>query len=176
MTTEYSIIFEQDFLWDAQSIAIIYEAADLFGRQFALVTGLDLVTSFNKVFGNVRMWFIPNLKTHAEAKYSTIRFRNNSVINLALVIHEFAHLLGVRAWNKPTKKLFAAKLNMDGCSVYLGAHPPSLAGYNVVEQFCNLIEIWIFGLFSLTEAGVLCNEWVETNFPICVAIAMGRQP
>ena len=172
--TEYSIIFEQLEKWDEKSISTIRQAAGLIGEQFSRFTGLDPVTSFNRVFGVVKIRFNSTLVTLASARFSTIIFRHNEAVDLALVIHEFAHLFGVQARNKPTHQIWADKVNVKGCSVWPGMHPPSLAGYNFVEMFCNLFEIWMLGLFALTETGVKCNEWIESNVRAWIAKAMER--
>jgi hypothetical protein len=171
---EYSIIFEQDWLWTDKSKGVILEAADILGREFSRHTGLDPVTSFNRIFGVVNIRFNSTLVTLASARFSTIIFRHNEAVDLALVLHEFAHLFGVRARNKPTNQLWADKVNIKNCSIYPGSHPPSLAGYNYVEMFCNLFEIWMIGLFSLTETGVLCAEWLEDNILTWIKIILER--
>jgi len=173
-TTKYSIIFEQPDLWNEKSEMVILQAADLLGREFSRHTGLDPVISFNRVFGVVKIRFNSTLVTLASARYSTIIFRHNDAVDLALAIHEFAHLLGVQAMNKPTKQMWADKVNIKDCSLWPGSHPPSLAGYNVVEKYCNLFEIWMLGLFALTETGVLGNEWIEVNMPIWIKIIMEK--
>ena len=171
---EYSIILEQPWLWTEKSKSVIWQAADLLGREFSRHTGLDPVTSFNRVFGVVKIRFNSTLVTLASARFSTIIFRHNDAVDLVLAIHEFAHLFGVRARNKPTNQIWADKVNVKNCSLWPGMHPPSLAGYNFVEMFCNLFEVWMMGLFALTETGVLCYEWLEDNIPEWIRIAMER--
>ena len=171
---EYSIIFEQPWLWTDKSRSVILQAADLLGREFSRHTGLDPVTSFNRVFGIVNIRFNSTLITLASARYSTIIFRHNDAIDLVLAAHEFAHLFGVQARNRPTNHIWTDKVNVKDCSLWPGSHPPTLPGYNIVEKFCNLFEIWILGLFALTESGVLCHEWMEKYMPVWIKIILER--
>jgi len=171
MIDDFAIIFERPELWIGRPPAIINLAALTVGAALMPYTGLSPVESFNQVFGTVKMRFTPTLNTWAHASYGVIRFRNANVITLPLVIHELWHLFGVRAKNRPTKQLWDDRhtLNTLAASPWPGMHPPSLKGYNVVEQFCNAGEAWT--LYLDNDSGAL-HAWFDAHMPAWVAEAM----
>jgi hypothetical protein len=57
-------------------------------------------------------------------------------------------------------------------------HPPSLKGYNVVEQFCNAWEVWVLELYAqdakgITPAGRALRDWMDSHMGAWCALAMG---
>jgi hypothetical protein len=170
-----TIIYDLPELWDAKSRATIDLAAQVVGTALAPYTGLDPAASFEAVFGTVHVRFTSTLATWAHASYGVIRFRNAKVIYLPLVVHELGHLFIVRAKNRPTKQLWGDKVDTITASPWPGMHPPSLKGYNVVEQFVNAWESWIFELYVGSEdgSGFDLYNWMDSYMPDWCALAMG---
>ena len=179
-----NITFEQPELWITKSYDTVLAAVYLVGA--ALMPYMDRRMRqdevFLSVFGPTYMRFTPSLNTHALSLWSGIRFQNNEVITLPLVIHELGHLFGVRAKNKPTKQLWIDinKLNTRAGSEYPGMHPPWLPKYNVVEQFCNAWEIWVMELYAqdakgITPAGDALRAWFGSNMGAWVATARAQR-
>ena len=164
------IIYDLPDLWDARARATVELAAQVVGTALSPYTGLDPAASFEAVFGTVHVRFTNNLATWAHASYGVIRFRNPKVITMPLVVHELGHLFTVRAKNRPTKQLSVDKIKTIAASPWPGMHPPSLKGYNVVEQFCNAWEAWVLELD--TDGGDLHN-WFAENIARWCALAMG---
>ena len=167
-----NIKFEQPELWTPASCERVLLAAQIVGAALSPYTGLGAEESFNAVFGTVRTWFVPDLKTYAEANWGNIKWRNSKVITLPLAIHEMGHLFGVHAKNKPTKQLWLDRNKIDtiAASPWPGQHPPSLKKYNIVEQFCNAWEVWVLELD--TDYGDL-HSWMDAHMGEWVAAAMG---
>lgn len=168
------VVFDQRELWTDESRDIIMSAVRVVSIMLSRYTELPPDEAFAAVFGTIKMRFTPSLATHARAQYDVIRFQNNEVITLALVIHELGHMFGIRAKNRPTKRLWDDRYNLDtrAASSWLGKHPPSLAGYNVVEQFCNAWELLVMGLYADNEAARKLQTWFATYLADWCKIAM----
>ena len=177
-----NITFEQPELWITKSYDTVLAAVYLVGAalQQHIDDRMTPDTIFYSVFGATYMRFTPSLNTHALSLWGGIRFQDNEVITLPLVIHELGHLFGVRARNKPTKQLWLDrnKLNTYAGSEYPGMHPPSIPKYNIVEQFCNAWEVWVMELYAqdangITPAGDALRAWFAANMGEWVKIAIG---
>ena len=178
---DYNITFEQQNLWEDASCVTIEIAAEIIGCKLGELTGLSASENFSAVFGPTYMRFTPSLVTHALALWSGIRFQSNEVIRLPLVVHELGHLFSVRAKNKPTKQLWLDRNKLDtrAGSGWPGMHPPSIAKYNVVEQWVNAWEVWVMGLYAhdangITPAGRELRAWMDEHLPAWIEIARAK--
>lgn len=164
------IHFDQPELWTPEAQRTVLLAAQIVEAR--------LGAPFGEVFGKVKTWFVPTLKTHAEANWGNIKFQSNEVITLPLVVHEMGHLFSVRAKNRPTKQLWLDRNKLDtiAASLWPGMHPPYLKGYNIVEKFCDAWEIEMLQLHAqdvngITDAGERLHAWMAAHLPEWVAIA-----
>ena len=163
----------QPIRFKPESIEAINAAADTVAVRLSEYTRLPPVETFTAVFGpRVRTWFTPNLVgMDAFTKWGIIRWVSNDVVTYELAVHEVMHLLCARAKNKPLKMLLGIP-TIAGSSLP-GMHPPSLAGYNLTEKFCNAGEAWAREQYADNTAGRELAAWFDAHMPAWVAAAMG---
>lgn len=176
-TAELSIIFDLPQLWDEEAQAIVREACLTFGAKMMKFTGLDPVTSFNRIFGVTHFRFNRSIKNHAYSGSGKIIFQLRKYVGLALIIHELAHILNIMAGLAASRKLWNDKIDTAKGSFWSGMHPPKIAGYNVIEKWSNLCADYVLGMLDLDDdkgPGMALLNWIESNLPTLIKKIIAR--
>lgn len=160
-----TVIFLNENQWTEKSKLLVKHSTNLIADILSLYTNLSAEETFKFLFPNCHVWFSSTLQGHALAMWGNIRFLNNKIMSLSLVVHEFGHLLCVVLNNAPLKQLYVDEWDELLKTVWKGSHPKTLKGYKDSDGFANLFEIWILGLGDETELEII-NNWFSKWLPI----------